>query len=609
MEVSVRLGTAVLVSVFLCFPQPLLAQVQEVTTFPIERLRPSLDRDSILGVEWAGLPEVESYDLGLWFSYASDPLIVIEDNNGVSTVLGSLVESRMALDLTFAIGLLEELQVGLELPVIASNSRGDLDTEQLTLIDLDTAGMGDVRIMPKFGILRDDSDGINLAMMVTTILPTSSGESYMGEGGFAVEPTLLVSHDFEPVRVAAEIGLHFRPVSEFLDLVVGNEFFWAVGAGYYFGTSRERELEIDISLNQARGVASSPPADAAAAAEELLPTANQNTLELRLGGAYDIPDTDIQTILGVGRGFVAGYGSPDWRFFLAIRYSPRVYDRDRDGILDHLDDCPDDPEDRDGFEDSDGCPDVDNDEDGILDVDDSCPDDPEDFDDFEDEEGCPDPDNDQDGILDAVDECPNDPEDFDGWQDEDGCPDPDNDFDTILDPVDDCPLEPETWNNFEDEDGCPDEGVIEVTCAEITIADAVYFDTDSDVIQQRSYDLLDNVSGVMVVRDDLLLIRIEGHTDSRASDEHNLDLSDRRANSVMTYMIERGVAPDRLIARGFGESQPIADNETAEGRAANRRVVFAIIEQLGCEDEAMDEPATDDSGEIEWETDAPASDD
>jgi outer membrane protein OmpA-like peptidoglycan-associated protein len=131
-------------------------------------------------------------------------------------------------------------------------------------------------------------------------------------------------------------------------------------------------------------------------------------------------------------------------------------DRDRDGIPDYKDECPDAPEDYDGFEDEDGCPDPDNDGDGIPDHLDKCPDLAEDFDGFEDHDGCPDPDNDGDGIPDDEDECPDEPEDFDGYLDRDGCPDPDNDNDGIPDHLDDCPNAAEDFDGFEDEDGCPD---------------------------------------------------------------------------------------------------------------------------------------------------------
>ena len=115
---------------------------------------------------------------------------------------------------------------------------------------------------------------------------------------------------------------------------------------------------------------------------------------------------------------------------LALRCAPKpVGDRDGDGILDNVDKCPDQPEDKDGFEDEDGCPDPDNDKDGIADISDKCPNEPEDKDKFEDDDGCPDPDNDTDGLADADDKCPNEPEDKDGFEDADGCPDPDNDKD------------------------------------------------------------------------------------------------------------------------------------------------------------------------------------
>jgi len=100
-------------------------------------------------------------------------------------------------------------------------------------------------------------------------------------------------------------------------------------------------------------------------------------------------------------------------------------------IPDVDDECTMKPEDMDGFQDDDGCPDLDNDGDGIPDTDDQCKNTPEDVDGFEDKDGCPDPDNDGDGIKDAADKCPDEPEDIDGFQDDDGCPDIDNDNDGI----------------------------------------------------------------------------------------------------------------------------------------------------------------------------------
>jgi hypothetical protein len=134
-------------------------------------------------------------------------------------------------------------------------------------------------------------------------------------------------------------------------------------------------------------------------------------------------------------------------------------DTDGDGYQDHLEACPNDPEDFDGFEDNDGCPDVDNDRDGVLDRNDECPNQAEDRDAYEDEDGCPESNNvdrDGDGVEDEADACPDDPEDMDSYEDGDGCPDPDNDRDGILDVDDLCPNDREDIDGFEDQDGCPD---------------------------------------------------------------------------------------------------------------------------------------------------------
>jgi len=134
----------------------------------------------------------------------------------------------------------------------------------------------------------------------------------------------------------------------------------------------------------------------------------------------------------------------------------------------------------------------------------------------------------------------------------------------------------------------------------------VYFAYDSDRILPKSYDLLDDVARVMIEHTEIPKIRVEGHTDSDGSDRYNLDLSDRRARSVMAYLVAAGVENERLDSRGFGEEQPIAPNDTKPGKAKNRRVEFTIIDPEGqvegvyTEDEAPEgEPL-----EAEMETEA-----
>jgi hypothetical protein len=152
--------------------------------------------------------------------------------------------------------------------------------------------------------------------------------------------------------------------------------------------------------------------------------------------------------------------SPELAYTLGVtrQFGIGGRDGDRDGVPDRRDQCPDAPEDRDGYQDDDGCPDLDNDGDGIPDHRDLAPDEPEDFDGWADLDGMPDPDNDGDGIPDRLDACPDEAEDFDGFRDQDGCPEEflDTDGDLIPDDEDLCPNSAEDRDGFQDADGCPD---------------------------------------------------------------------------------------------------------------------------------------------------------
>jgi len=249
-------------------------------------------------------------------------------------------------------------------------------------------------------------------------------------------------------------------------------------------------------------------------------------------------------------------------------------DKDGDGIKDNVDKCPNEPEDKDGFQDDDGCPDPDNDGDGIPDVIDKCPMEPEDKDGFQDDDGCPDLDNDGDGLSDKVDQCPNDPEDKDNFEDDDGCPDLDNDKDGFADKDDKCPDVPGVAP-----DGCPKKyNLVVVTAQKIELKQTVFFDFNKASIKSVSFALLNEVAQAMV-DNPTINVEIGGHTDSVGNDASNLKLSQARAESVRTYMIKRGIASDRMVPKGFGENVPIADNRTEAGRSQNRRVEFLITDR------------------------------
>lgn len=260
--------------------------------------------------------------------------------------------------------------------------------------------------------------------------------------------------------------------------------------------------------------------------------------------------------------------------YVGLTYFFGSNDNDNDGIKNRKDACPDDAEDFDGFEDTDGCPDPDNDQDGIPDLADACPHQPEDRDGFADADGCPDPDNDGDGVHDAADRCPNEPEDLDGFADQDGCPDPDNDGDGVLDGDDSCPDTPA--GNEVDAQGCSI--VPEVPrIAEKLILEGVNFLSSSAQLTSTSVIVLAEVARSLLAYPDAL-IEVRGHTDAVGPAEANRDLSHRRAMAVRDALIQLGVAPSRITAVGYGEDYPLAPNDIPEGRARNRRVEIHRID-------------------------------
>ena len=235
---------------------------------------------------------------------------------------------------------------------------------------------------------------------------------------------------------------------------------------------------------------------------------------------------------------------------------PPPPDRDGDGVLDVDDKCPDVA----GLASLQGCPDRDGD--GITDLEDKCPDVPG----LARYQGCPIPDRDKDGINDEIDKCPDVP----GVARYQGCPIPDTDGDGVNDEEDKCINEKGPASNF----GCP---IIDIAIIERVkvAAKNVFFATASDKLLAQSNKRLNDVVTILN-ENPSYKIQIDGHTDSQGNDAYNQDLSDRRAASVKAYLVSKGIAESRLSSKGYGETTPVADNNTAKGRAQNRRVEMTL---------------------------------
>jgi len=225
--------------------------------------------------------------------------------------------------------------------------------------------------------------------------------------------------------------------------------------------------------------------------------------------------------------------------------------------------------------------DPDTDGDGIVDSLDACVVEPEDKDGYLDEDGCPEPDNDLDTVVDLNDKCPNEAEDPDSFEDEDGCPDPDNDKDTVLDVQDQCPNEP--GSTSVEPLGCPSNPLVVVTDCEVKITQQIHFEYNKDKIRPESFPVLDAVVEVLNKNPDIKL-EVQGHTDNKGGAAYNKNLSNRRSASVKNYLVTHGITPARLTSMGYGFDRPIVDNSTEQNRALNRRVQFIRTEGVkeGC---------------------------
>lgn len=250
-----------------------------------------------------------------------------------------------------------------------------------------------------------------------------------------------------------------------------------------------------------------------------------------------------------------------WTFGTARSETPgrRIRnDSDGDGVADAYDLCPDSAS---AMVDARGCPEADNDRDGVTNRLDRCPRTPNNI--PVNSRGCP-ADSDRDGVIDALDACRGT-----AWEavvDERGCPQVrDADGDGVSDDADRCADTPAGIRV--DSSGCP--------VPERITLEGVSFNVNSSQLTAASEDALNSAAAVLISRPGLQA-EIAGHTDAQGEAEYNLWLSQRRAEAVRQYLIGQGVDAARLTARGYGESEPLADNATAAGRRQNRRVELRL---------------------------------
>ena len=439
-------------------------------------------------------------------TYANHPLVL-----STPQADDVAIANRMTLVLGGAYAVSDRLELGAHMPLMIQNG----EVTDPTMAAGTPAIHGDAR--GNLTLHARAAFAPNLGALATLELPTASDDRFAGTGHAAARLLALTSFPIVPrVSATLDFGAVLRAESKFANITERSALAWGAGATY----AVQRSLAITAELFG-----------------ELVPGGKRDamnqagllaTTEL-LAGVHVQLDPLLQLGVAVGRGVTDGPGAPAFRGVVTLAYAPRLAeplppvrviapteDSDHDGVPDAADRCPTLAEDKDGFEDDDGCPD---------------------------------PDNDGDGIPDAQDRCPDAAEDRDGFEDADGCPDLDNDHDGIPDARDTCPAQAETINGVDDDDGCPDAGDpgAWIQIDRIELRTPLAFTGAAIAEGQRE---LGQIGALLRAHADIALLRIVVHAPDVA-------VAEKRAAAIRDWLVQWGIEAARLEARGAGGDEAV----------------------------------------------------
>jgi len=494
----------------------------------------------------------------LGFGYANNAFRAdnhVDDLTKAETLEGPPIEHHFSTYLTVGADILERASLQLTFPLVAYQSgysTGNSAVQLFQYADMQPVAPGDLRLDGRVVIVRTESKAFKLAVRGAVFLPTGNEFSFAGDTSAGGNLGVAAEYASSKFFVTANVGFSFRPIAKLNEFIVGRELTYGVGA---YVPLLEQRLRIGAEIFGSIGML-----------PETLGDLDAKPLEWSIGARYSF-DKKKRVFAGLSGGtrLTGGY-APDFRIVAVVggafplkdteggsggaQYVLKEdQDTDKDGFPDYIDMCVLDPEDKAQPNPDDGCPTM--------------------------------ADTDNDGIPDGGDKCVNVAEDKDNIDDRDGCPEDDADSDGILDTEDMCPKEPGEANEEDpSKNGCPQYVRRISGSSEIEITKQVDFEFDKAVIIPKSYPILDEVVKLLKANPEIKLLSVEGHTDNVGIDEYNERLSALRAEAVVQYLINRGgIAPKRLVSKGWGTRKPKATNDTDEGRAKNRRVEFHIVTQ------------------------------
>jgi OmpA-OmpF porin, OOP family len=574
--------------------------------FALPRFAPSPAGDRLFGVPSAYAAEngpggVFPLHAMVLVDYAHNPLVVRGEPGG--TTAGGIVAHQAQVHLAASVVLLGRLTLSVDLP--ASFQSGDAPTASgVSFAAPLSSAFGDARLGLRFTILGRYFDPFQLALGGVLWAPTGRRSAFTSDGSTRGQPQLIAGGRVaDRVVWSAMLGPELRGKQTFSTLQEGSAIGWGLGAAVLLGEDRAVQVGPEITGSILIGD---------------YPRRTRN-VEALLGARYRFSG-DFEAGVGLGAGLAAGAGTPDFRAVTMLAYTPEILDkrpdRDGDGIADEDDACPGVPGEVDRDPRKNGCPIKkrvlleDRDYDGVPDDDDACPDRAGPASAVPVKNGCPPPmhDADGDGILDDKDACPAEagpesadptksgcpiPKDRDGDgvpDDRDACPEApgparadaaasgcpgDRDGDGIRDDKDACPEEKGAADADPDVNGCPRD--VRVRGDAIVMLQQVQFESAAAALRKPSDPILDEVAAVILEHPEITQIEVQGHTDNRGTKVQNTLLSQQRAEAVKHALIKRGIGAERLTAKGYGPSMPLAANLTTEGRARNRRVELKIL--------------------------------
>jgi len=538
-ELWLRFGRAAFVAALLLSPA-----ARASTGFALDHFRPA---DA--GGEWFVLDSLDLRGNARWAAgvvgdYAYRPLVVYDAQD---TALAPIVEHQLLAHLGAAVVLWERLKLGLTLPILLVND-GDPLVVGTTALSADPgAGVGDLRFAAETRLYGTYGSRLSLALASAAFLPTGRRAAFTSDGYPRASLDVHLAGDAGAVAYAASTGLLARAEREVAGTPLGTAWTFAGAVGLRL---LERRLLVGPELWGSTVVASS--------VSQGIFTGTATPFELVAGAHYFVQG--LRVGVGVGPGFGRGLGTPALRVLAAVEWSPEPA----------APAPPPPPPDRDG--------------DGVLDRDDACQDTPGPVA----RRGCPaPPDGDGDGIPDPSDACPAEPGIPDADPARHGCPRPappasapppapaDRDADGVNDPEDACPDAAGASNADATRNGCP---LVKMVGDRIEILERIEFELASAKLKPESEPVLSAVLSALTAHQEIRRLEVQGHTDSLGRASSNRDLSRRRAEAVVAWLVEHGVTAERLTATGFGADKPLATNAEEEGRRTNRRVEFHIVE-------------------------------